>query len=33
MFMGNFADRANVTKVGLDALIYFAKNGIISAML
>jgi hypothetical protein len=27
MFMGNFIERATVTKAGLDALIYFAKNG------
>jgi len=26
MFMGNFEDRATVTKSGLDALIFFAKN-------
>lgn len=27
MFMGNFIERASVTKAGLDALIFFAKNG------
>ena len=27
MFMGNFEERVSVTKAGLDALIFFAKNG------
>ena len=32
MFMGNFIERASVTKAGLDALIYFAKNGAIPSI-